>query len=172
MRYNWVVLYRIVIFFCSFLLACMYMRESDCERAKGHKQQWCCPLFWWCRAGVWLYESRWVYYACLLPLYAPPRQKSCVSLCLFTEPRWRTVRCQVLLCRCVVPALSAIIFFIMFFACLSITAHVKKKNKKNRKRYWLLFMSTVEDLELQSWRSEWHCANRYERGGRINVPKV
>lgn len=145
--------YKMCLFY-----ACVYMRESDCGRAKGHKRQWCCPLFWWCRAGVRLYESRWVYYACLLSL-----ARRAAFRCLFTEPLWHTVWCQVLLCRCVVPALLAIIFFHhVFLSAFPLQPTSKKKEKE--KRYWLLFMSTLEDLELQSWRSEWRCANLYERG--------
>lgn len=68
-----------------------------------------------------------VYFLCALLL-----ARRAAFRCLFTEPRWLTLWCQVLLCRCVVPALSAIIFFIMFFVCFSITAHVQKEKKKKK----------------------------------------
>lgn len=125
-------------FFCLFvcLHAHRYMRESDCERAKGHKRQWCCPLFWWCRAGVGLYESRWVYYACLLPLRAAPRQKSCVPLFVYRAPVAHTVVSSLVVSLCRSRSLSN--YFLL--SCFSSAFPLRPTSKKKKKRKILAFI--------------------------------
>lgn len=66
--------------------------------------------------------------------------------CLFTEPRWHTVRCQVWLSRRVGPALS----IILLFFCLLF--HYSPQ--QNEERDIGFYLCQLEDLELRSQRSE------------------
>lgn len=98
---------------------------------RGHKRQRC-SLFCWCQAGVWLYESRWFYYACLLSQHAAqctsPCQHACVLMCVFTGPSGR--RCTVTYCSKAgfFAHVSALIFCGLSL-CFFVIAYLKERKR-------------------------------------------